>query len=78
MAYNLQQLFLIMNYDRLDDPGARTGFSIRIRCNFKAFSPTTTSYRLKDHSNVGIRGRYVYNMNDEVECTQSGNLLVMS
>ena len=77
MAYNIQQLFLVMNYDRLDDPGARTGFSVRLRCNFKAFSPITTSYKLKDHSNVGIQGRYVYNMNDEVDCTNAGKFLIL-
>ena len=66
-----------MNYDRLDDTGARAGYNLKLKCNYEMFAPITSSHRLKDRSNVGKKGRYIYWMNDDQNCRKSGEFTLI-
>ncbi|XP_066914636.1 uncharacterized protein [Clytia hemisphaerica] len=71
IGHDSRSAYLIMNYDRLDDTGARAGYNLKYKCNYEMFAPIITSHRLKDGSNIGKKGRYVYWMNDAQNCRKS-------
>ncbi|XP_057295079.1 uncharacterized protein LOC130623591 isoform X2 [Hydractinia symbiolongicarpus] len=56
--------YAIMNYERLDSRSALTGYTEGF-CNYRIFAPSSSSYTLSSTSNIGRRGRHVYQLTNQ-------------
>ena len=79
VARNNKQAYVILNYDRLDDTGGFAAFNLDSKCANKVFAPLITSYKLVDHSNMGVKGRYVSLMNiSDCDLEDAGKYLLLT
>lgn len=69
IGYDIAHTYAVFNYERLDDAGAICGFSVH-KCTYNNLSPVVGSYLLTETSNVGVKGRHVYNMKTR-DCTKT-------
>jgi len=67
-TYNDNEAFIIGHYKRLDNAGAVVAY--HGNC-FQSFAPSTTSNKLAKHSNVGVKGKYVWKVDDPADCAKS-------
>ena len=67
-TYNDHETFIIGNYDRLDNAGAAVAFNDKC---FQSLVPPSSSNKLATHSNVGVKGRHVWELNVAADCARS-------